>query len=140
MSRARPGTRSSHWNGRCWRFVPAAGPDGSGEVIGLLGGYARNAPRPDHLGGDRDVGTHSWRVAPVCRGGRGDQPSLAAWAAIADLRFAAWFLWMTPAEAALSSCREATCAYSVALSASPAAAASRNRRTAVRREDFAALL
>jgi hypothetical protein len=70
----------------------------------------------------------------------GDQPSVAAWAVIADLRFAAWFLWMTPLEAALSSSRDATWAYSAALTASPAEAASRNRRTDVRSDDLTALL
>jgi hypothetical protein len=65
-----------------------------------------NAPRPDHLRSDRDVGTDGWRVTPR-RDGLDGQPSLAAWAAIADLRFAAWFLWMTPLDAALSSSREA---------------------------------
>jgi hypothetical protein len=40
-----------------------------------------------------------------------------------DLRFAAWFLWMTPLLAALSSARFAAVAASVAASLSPAAAA-----------------
>ncbi len=39
---------------------------------------------------------------------RGDQPRCAALVAIADLRFAAWFLWITPFDAALSSARLAT--------------------------------
>src|SRR5688500_16116146 len=47
---------------------------------------------------------------------------------------------MTPFEAALSSARVATWASSVALAASPASAASRKRRTEVRRADLVALL
>ena len=54
----------------------------------------------------------------------------AACFAIADLRFAAWFLWMTPLEAALSSLRVASRSAVVALSVSPVSAASRNLRTA----------
>ena len=42
----------------------------------------------------------SWRA--------GQRQSEAAFLAIADLRFAAWFLWMTPLEAALSSLLEAS--------------------------------
>src|ERR671920_1791352 len=59
---------------------------------------------------------------------------------MADLRFAAWFLWMTPAEAALSSLREASWASTRARSASPEAAASRKWRTAVLSADFTDLL
>ena len=59
---------------------------------------------------------------------------------MADLRLAAWFLWMTPLEAALSSARLAAWASVVALSLSPAATASLKRRTAVRRPDLTALL
>src|SRR5436305_15003556 len=59
---------------------------------------------------------------------------------MADLRFAAWFLWMMPLLTALSSCRDAACANSVALATSPASAASRNRRMCVRSADFIALL
>src|SRR5205085_7988942 len=59
---------------------------------------------------------------------------------IADLRLAAWFLWMTPFEAALSSLRPASLAKTIAVSLSPASAASRNLRTAVLRPDLTALL
>ena len=55
--------------------------------------------------------------------------SSAARLAMADLRFAAWFLWMTPLLAALSSCRQAARSAASASSASPASAASRNWRT-----------
>ena len=47
----------------------------------------------------------------------------AARLAIADFRLAAWFLWMTPFEAALSSLRAASRASVVACSESPASAA-----------------
>ena len=56
------------------------------------------------------------------RGGAGGQ-SVAA-SGIADFLLAAWFLWMTPAEAAWSSLRLATWAYSFAWSVSPASTAS----------------
>src|SRR5499427_8185384 len=60
--------------------------------------------------------------------------------AIADLRFAAWFLWMTPLLAALSRLCDAACIATVAASTSPASAASRNLRTAVFSDDLTALL
>ncbi len=60
--------------------------------------------------------------------------------AIADLRLAAWFAWITPFEAALSSARVAARASTIASSVFPASAASRNRRIAVFREDFTVLL
>src|SRR5580700_11172266 len=60
--------------------------------------------------------------------------------AIADLRFAAWFLWMTPLLAALSRLCDAARIATAAASASPASAASRNLRTAVFSEDLTALL
>src|SRR4051812_22470354 len=68
------------------------------------------------------------------------QPSLAAREAMADLRLAAWFLWITPLLTALSSWREAAWASSAAFAVSPASAASRNRRMCVRRADLMALL
>jgi len=46
-----------------------------------------------------------------------------------DLRLAAWFLWMTPLETALSSLREAALRCSSAASLSPASTVSRTRRT-----------
>ncbi len=73
-----------------------------------------------------------------CRSRGGQRP--AACLLMADLRFAAWFLWMTPAEAALSSLRPATRASSCALSLSPEDTASRNWRTAVFSADFTDLL
>src|SRR5205823_13482258 len=60
--------------------------------------------------------------------------------AMADLRFAAWFLWMTPLLAALSRLSHAARIASVAAAASPASAASRNLRTAVFSDDLTALL
>src|SRR5690606_3972648 len=65
---------------------------------------------------------------------------LAAALLMDDLRFAAWFLWMTPLEAALSSLRLASRARVLAASLSPAATASRNLRTAVFRPLLTALL
>src|SRR5690349_15969351 len=60
--------------------------------------------------------------------------------AIADLRFAAWFLWMTPLLAALSRLCDAVRMATVAAGTSPASAASRNLRTAVFSDDLTALL
>src|SRR5690242_9911081 len=59
---------------------------------------------------------------------------------IADFLLAAWFLWITPADAALSSLRLAAAASVLACSASPASAASRKRRTADFSADFTDLL
>src|SRR5438067_11157452 len=59
---------------------------------------------------------------------------------MAALRLAAWFWWMTPLLAALSSSREALRKAVCALVASPPSAASRNLRTAVLSSDFTALL
>ena len=60
--------------------------------------------------------------------------------ASADFLLAAWFLWITPLLAALSSLRLVDASNSAAFSFSPAWAASRNARTAVRSEDFTDLL
>src|ERR1044072_2695509 len=60
--------------------------------------------------------------------------------AMADFLFAAWLAWMTPLLAALSSLRLASCSSSMALSFSPASAASRNLRIAVFTEDLTDLL
>ena len=57
-----------------------------------------------------------------------------------DLRLAAWFLWMTPLLAALSSALLAVCSAVAAASASPASAAVRKCRTAVFRADLTATL
>src|SRR5688500_5068540 len=59
---------------------------------------------------------------------------------MADLRFAAWVLWMTPFDAALSSLRVAAAASVRAFSASPDSAASLKRRMAVFRADLTDLL
>src|SRR6202167_4088062 len=59
---------------------------------------------------------------------------------MADLRLAAWFLWITPLLAALSRWRQASRMRTVAVSTSPASAASRNLRTEVFRDDLTALL
>src|SRR6185436_3388648 len=67
--------------------------------------------------------------------GEGAQ-SLCRACASADFLFAAWFLWMTPLLAALSSLRLVAASNSAALSFSPASSASRKPRTAVRRADF----
>src|ERR1700745_4483854 len=71
--------------------------------------------------------------------GRCSQILLRACAS-ADFLFAAWFLWITPLLAALSNLRRVETSSSAALSFSPAAAASRNARTAVRSDDFTDLL
>src|SRR6516165_1445348 len=59
---------------------------------------------------------------------------------MADLRFAACFLWITPLLAALSSSRLAARMATTAASVSPASAASRNLRTLVFSDDLTALL
>src|SRR5690606_18113019 len=100
-------------------------------------------------------GEHGWRLRAANGDGRrtrcpagaplragtatgGGQALLATWSrrlAMALLRFAAWFLWMTPLLAALSSWRAAARCSSVACATFPASAASRNLRTAVFRDD-----
>src|SRR6185369_1921304 len=59
---------------------------------------------------------------------------------MADFLFAAWFAWMTPLLTALSSFFEAACNDAVAVSTSPASAASRKRPTRVLSSDLTALL
>src|SRR5215469_13504749 len=59
---------------------------------------------------------------------------------MADLRLAAWFLWMTPLLTALSSLTLAARIAATAASALPASAASRNLRTDVFSSDLTALL
>ena len=59
---------------------------------------------------------------------------------MADLRLAAWFLWITPLPAALSSLVKAARMVCVTFSVSPASAASRNWRTEVFSDDLTALL
>src|SRR5690606_6638739 len=71
---------------------------------------------------------------------RGQDAMEASRLAIADLRLAAWFLWMTPLLTAWSSLREASRSRAAAASVSPVAAVSLNLRTAVLSEDFTALL
>src|ERR1700760_1632106 len=80
----------------------------------------------------------NWSPTAADRGGAA-QILLRARAS-ADFLLAAWFLWMTPALAALSSLRLVETSNSVALSLSPSWAAARNARTAVRSEDFTDLL
>ena len=91
-----------------------------------------------------------WRAAPI--EGRKSPPhqgrafvkigaqSAATCLAIADLRLAAWFAWMTPLLAALSSFLVARASERSAAVLSPAATASRVRRTSVRSSLFTALL
>src|SRR3984957_4177631 len=59
---------------------------------------------------------------------------------MADLRLAAWLLWITPLLAALSSWRQAERSATPASSTLPPSAASRNLRTDVFSEDLTALL
>src|SRR6201746_1615544 len=59
---------------------------------------------------------------------------------MADLRFAAWFLWMKPLVAALSIFLAAVCSAALALSLSPATTASRVARMAVLSSLLTALL
>src|SRR6478609_3599257 len=60
--------------------------------------------------------------------------------ASADLRFAAWFGWITPLDAALSRLRDAAANSTCAVALSPASAALRTRRTAVFSADLTDLL
>src|SRR5215475_519139 len=87
----------------------------------------------------------SWPAAPAqadtgAATSEGQAWSSAARLAMADLRFAAWFLWITPLLAALSRPREASRMACTAASVSPASAASRNLRTLVFSDDLTALL
>src|SRR5215470_6471665 len=59
---------------------------------------------------------------------------------MADFLLAAWFLWITPLLAALSSARDAARSATAAFSLSPASAASRNLRMDVFSADFTDLL
>src|SRR5260370_13606810 len=79
-----------------------------------------------------------WRPGALSLG-QLSRSSAQRWA-IADLRFAAWFLWMTPLLAALSRLCDAVRMATVAASTSPESAASRNLRTAVFSDDLTALL
>src|SRR5579871_4075904 len=63
-------------------------------------------------------------------------PRWLTFLASADFLFAAWFLWMTPFETALSSWREAARVSSSAFATSPASTASRALRIAVLSEDL----
>ena len=62
----------------------------------LTGGWGDDAPGRGRGNAER---RRPDGTAPGCEGPQRE----AAFLAIADLRFAAWFLWMTPLEAALSS-------------------------------------
>ena len=70
----------------------------------------------------------------------GEPQREAVFFAIADLRLAAWFLWMTPLLTAMSSLRAAVRWAAIASSTLPAPAASRNLRIAVFSSDLTALL
>src|SRR4051794_8203150 len=117
---------------------------------GAGGAPHRADPRRDRSGArrPRPVTWPERSRAPVpagtgalLRGRAGGQPCSDAYClAMPDLRFAAWFLWMTPLAAALSSCLLATCSAVAAASAFPASAAVRKRRTAVFRADLTATL
>src|SRR5699024_7276420 len=84
--------------------------------------------------------TPSWCAGPreVVRGAQ----ALARATSLArpDLRFAAWFWWMTPLETALSSLRDAVFSASSAAAASPVETAARTLRTCVLSSDFTARL
>src|SRR3954452_9709103 len=67
--------------------------------------------------------------ARIQRLGQADSDSTRL--AMADLRFAAWFLWMTPLLTALSSWRDATRSSVVAAAVSPASLASLSLRITV---------
>src|SRR5262245_50387959 len=87
----------------------------------------------------------SWPAAPAQPASGPAASGGQAWSsvarlAIADLRFAACFLWITPLLAALSRLRLASRMASTAASVSPASAASRNLRTLVFSDDLTALL
>src|SRR5688572_12274476 len=91
------------------------------------GGWARQKPDPGvpRVGLEKDL----------------DQAAMPdSFLAIADLRLAAWFLWITPLETALSSLREASRMSAVAVSRSPPSDASWNLRTAVLSADLTDLL
>src|SRR5207302_7321089 len=75
----------------------------------------------------------------VRRGWRSGTQTSQSWLArlaMADFLFAAWLAWRTPLLAALSSFLAASRCNSMALSLSPASAASRNLRIAVFTEDL----
>ena len=78
------------------------------------------------------------RPRPAGRGAPAQMPATCL--ARPDLRLAAWFLWMTPLLAALSSALLAVASAAAAASASPEVAAVRTRRTAVFRADLTATL
>src|SRR4249920_3779045 len=116
----------------------------------------RSAPWPRPMrrskGRERAPATRwRWRSAPSLpaapaqpatgpAASEGQAWSSAARLAMADLRFAAWFLWIMPLLVALSRSRQASRMATVAASVSPASAASRNLRTLVFSDDLTALL
>src|SRR5690606_4601723 len=99
------------------RAKPAARADGtprrSSVLLGRAGPGTTTAPHPEE------------GAAPS--GGPDQRPATCL--ASFDLRWAAWLAWMTPLLTALSSLRPAACSAVVAASLSPAAIASRTRRT-----------
>src|SRR5215469_15442397 len=133
------------WKWPSGRSCPAANP---GNELLRRRRIAITAIRPAGLaaGGAASEGAPASALAELSgaagKGRAGCQLLLssAARLAIADLRFAAWFLWMTPLLAALSRLAHAVRMASVASATSPASAASRNLRTAVFSDDLTALL
>ena len=81
--------------------------------------------------GSHGPGAHEWGRLAKRRpdGETARSQSAATRLASLDLRLAAWFLWMMPLEAALSSLRQAFFSPSSAAALSPASMASRTRRT-----------
>ena len=98
---------------------------------------AERPPSGRHRG-RRDGARHRRSVTGPVGVADGQRP--AAFLAIEDFLFAAWFLWMTPLLTALSSLVEATARAAFASSALPESAASRNLRIAVLNSDLIALL
>src|SRR5688500_20017673 len=127
------------------RHDSAAGGDSAGPGRGAFGTRrGRHAPRPraarvpsgprrgstaESVGGNTDTpasdGCHDSSdvdagvpVLPLGNQRPSGQAAATEWSflAMADLRLAAWFLWMTPLLAALSSLRPASCINAVAVS------------------------
>src|SRR5689334_11487560 len=103
--------------------------------------FASGSPRsPVNSGHDGSRRRRACRPRPPAPDGIGQLTGALSFLAIADLRLAAWFLWITPLLTAWSSFREASRINAAAFSASPPAAASWNLRMAVFREDLTDLL
>src|SRR5262249_12528727 len=132
---ARVGARGHRAGPRRRRGGRRAGQGGGNEPrLRAGGGDSRHRRLPVRIGGPPGEALGG---RPRAR----DQAwSSALRLAMADLRFAAWFLWMTPLLAALSRPRQASRMAAFAASTSPASAASRNLRTLVFSDDLTALL